>query len=151
LCSLPAQQHTDHITKLKTFPVSTSWTYSDLLRVSTCKRMTNLRGCHFFIFVCCDYLISTDTGLTDTTPTAEKLADIKEFRRHFGTTCLTMSATEKNVCCLKGVADRHICQHCQPRTWMRIPFCIPVPVGPHFSESAEFRGIPPIPRNTRRS
>ena len=30
------QQHTNHITKLKTFPVSTSWTYFDLLRVSTC-------------------------------------------------------------------------------------------------------------------
>jgi len=25
--SPPTQQHTDHITKLKTFPVSTSWTY----------------------------------------------------------------------------------------------------------------------------
>ncbi len=30
------QQHADHITKLKTFPVSTLWTYFDLLRVSTC-------------------------------------------------------------------------------------------------------------------
>ena len=36
LRSPPAQQHKDHITKLKTFPVSTSWTYFDLLRVSTC-------------------------------------------------------------------------------------------------------------------
>ena len=36
LHSPPAQQHNDHITKLKTFPVSTSWTYFDLLRVSTC-------------------------------------------------------------------------------------------------------------------
>ena len=35
LHSPPAQQHNDHITKLKTFPVSTSWTYFDLLRVST--------------------------------------------------------------------------------------------------------------------
>ena len=26
-----------------------------------------------------------------------------------------MSATDKNVCRLRGVADRHICQHCQPR------------------------------------
>ena len=34
---------------------------------------------------------------------------------------------------------------------MCIPFCIPVPAGPHFSESAEFRGISPILRNTRRS
>ena len=49
LHSLPAQQHTDHITKLKTFPVSTSWTYFDLLRVSTCERMLNLRGCQFFL------------------------------------------------------------------------------------------------------
>ncbi len=31
LRSLPAQQHNDHITKLKTFPVSTSWTYFGLL------------------------------------------------------------------------------------------------------------------------
>jgi hypothetical protein len=33
--SPPTQQHTDHITKLKTFPFSTSWTYFYLLRVST--------------------------------------------------------------------------------------------------------------------
>ena len=26
-----------------------------------------------------------------------------------------MSATEKNVCRLRGVANRHICRHCQPR------------------------------------
>ena len=44
LRSPPAQQHTNHITKLKTFPVSTSWTYFDLPRVSTCTRMKNLRG-----------------------------------------------------------------------------------------------------------
>jgi hypothetical protein len=25
-----------------------------------------------------------------------------------------MSATDKNVCRLRGVADRHICRHCQP-------------------------------------
>jgi hypothetical protein len=36
LHSLPTQQHTNHITKLKTFPVSTSWTYFELLKVSTC-------------------------------------------------------------------------------------------------------------------
>jgi hypothetical protein len=36
LHSPPTQQHADHITKLKTFPVSTLWTYFDLLRVSTC-------------------------------------------------------------------------------------------------------------------
>jgi hypothetical protein len=47
LRSPPVQQHNNHITKLKTFPVSTSWTYFDLLRVSTCKRMKNLRGCQF--------------------------------------------------------------------------------------------------------
>ena len=34
---------------------------------------------------------------------------------------------------------------------MCIPFCIPVPAGPHFSESAEFRRILPIPRNTRQN
>jgi len=49
LRSPPAQQHTDHITKLKTFPVSTSWTYFDLLRVNTCERMLNLRRCQFFL------------------------------------------------------------------------------------------------------
>ena len=59
LRSLPAQQHNDHITKLKTFPVSTSWTYFDLLRVSTCKRIKNLRGCQFFLSSC--DLISTDS------------------------------------------------------------------------------------------
>ena len=26
-----------------------------------------------------------------------------------------MSATDKNVCRLRGVANRHICRHCQPR------------------------------------
>ncbi len=36
LHSPPTQQHVDHITKLKTFPVSTLWTHFDLLRVSTC-------------------------------------------------------------------------------------------------------------------
>jgi hypothetical protein len=52
LRSPPTQQHTNHITKLKTFPVSTSWTYFDLLRVSTGKRMLNLRGCQFFFSLC---------------------------------------------------------------------------------------------------
>ena len=52
LGSPPAQPHTDNITKLKTFPVSTSWTYFDLLRVSTCERMLNLRGCQFFLSSC---------------------------------------------------------------------------------------------------
>jgi hypothetical protein len=36
LHSPPTQQHANHITKLKMFPVSTLWTYFDLLRVSTC-------------------------------------------------------------------------------------------------------------------
>ena len=36
LHSPPTQQHINHITKLKTFPVSTPWTYFDLLRVSMC-------------------------------------------------------------------------------------------------------------------
>ncbi len=59
LRSPPVQQHNNHITKLKTFPVSTSWTYFDLLRVSTCKGMKNLRGCQFFLS---SYdLISTDS------------------------------------------------------------------------------------------
>ena len=71
LHSPPAQQHADHITKLKTFPFPTSWTYFDLLRVSTylvcCvffERMKNMRGCKigskhspFFLVFVCDYLI----------------------------------------------------------------------------------------------
>jgi hypothetical protein len=56
LHSPPAQQHTDHITKLKTFPVSTSWTYFDLLRASTCEWMLNLRGCQFFLSL---YVVTT--------------------------------------------------------------------------------------------
>ena len=28
-------------------------------------------------------------------------------------------------------------------SWICIPFCIPVPAGPHFLESAEFHGISP--------
>ena len=100
LLSLPARQHTDHITKLKTFPVSTSWTYFDLLRVSTCERIKNLRGSHFFLSL---YVVTTSsvliptymyecvlaTGLTDTMQTAKKLADITECRRHVGTKFLT--------------------------------------------------------------
>ncbi len=60
LRSPSARQHNNHITKLKTFPVSTFWTYFDLLRViSTCERMKNLRGCQFFLS---SYdLISTDS------------------------------------------------------------------------------------------
>jgi hypothetical protein len=63
LRSLPAQQHTDHITKLKTFPVSTSWTYFDLLRVGTCERMLNLRGCQFFLS---SYVVTTSSILIHT-------------------------------------------------------------------------------------
>jgi hypothetical protein len=36
LHSPPTQQHTDHITKLKRIQFPPSWTYFDLLRVSTC-------------------------------------------------------------------------------------------------------------------
>jgi len=50
-------------------------------------------------------------GLTDTTPTAKKLADITECRRD---DISDMSATDKNVCRLRGLADRHICRLCQP-------------------------------------
>jgi hypothetical protein len=63
LRSPPTQQHTNHITKLKTFPVSTSWTYIDLLRESTCKRMKNLRGCQFFLST---YVVTTSSGLIPT-------------------------------------------------------------------------------------
>jgi len=54
LPSPPAQQHTNHITKLKTFPVSTSWTYFDLRRVSTC-------------LVCCEIFESMTKSETTTT------------------------------------------------------------------------------------
>jgi hypothetical protein len=47
LHSPPTQQHNNHITKLKTFPVSTSWTYFDLLRVSTCKRIKKRENANF--------------------------------------------------------------------------------------------------------
>jgi hypothetical protein len=40
LHSLTTQQHTDHITMLKMFPVSTSWTFFDLLKVSTMPCLT---------------------------------------------------------------------------------------------------------------
>jgi hypothetical protein len=64
LHSPPAQQHINHTTKLEMFPVSTSWTYFDLLRVSTCKRMTNLRGCQFFLSL---YVVTTSSVLIPTT------------------------------------------------------------------------------------
>jgi hypothetical protein len=60
LRSLPAQQHNNHITKLKTFPVSTFWTYFDLLRVITCERMKNMRGCQFFLSL---YVVTTSSVL----------------------------------------------------------------------------------------
>ena len=83
LRSPPAQQHNDYITKLKTFPVSTPWTYFDLLKVSTCERMKNLRGCQFFLSL---YVVTTSSVLIptytkesvsgirflDMTPTGEK-------------------------------------------------------------------------------
>ena len=63
LHSPPAQQHTGHITKLKTFPVSTSWTFFGLLRVSTYERLLNLRGCQFFLS---SYVVSTSSVLIPT-------------------------------------------------------------------------------------
>jgi len=63
LHSPPPQQHTNHITKLKTFPVSSSWTYFDLLRVSTCKWMLNLSGCQFFLSL---YVVTTSSVLIPT-------------------------------------------------------------------------------------
>jgi hypothetical protein len=60
LHSPPTQQHTNHITKLKTFPVSISWTYFDLLRVSTCEWMLNLRGCQMFLSL---YVVTTSSVL----------------------------------------------------------------------------------------
>ncbi len=60
--------HTNHITKLKTFPVSTLWTYFDLLRVSMCLVWCTLeKGNSVSLFSLmtygrlCDYLISTDS------------------------------------------------------------------------------------------
>ncbi len=85
LCSLPAQQHIDHITKLKTFPVSSSWTCFDSIRKSMClvwvrnslaffcfdlrccETMKNLRGkkkvvnIPIFIVFVYDYIIYTDS------------------------------------------------------------------------------------------
>ncbi len=44
----------------------------------------------------------------------------KERHKRMSPTCRDdisdMSATDKNVCRLRGVADRHICRHCQPRS-----------------------------------
>jgi hypothetical protein len=98
LHSPPTQQHTDHIIKPKRFQFPPSWTYFDLLRVSTCEWMQNLSGCQFFLS---SYVVTTSSiliptymqecvsaiGLTDTTLTAEKLVDITKcfdvLGRHF--------------------------------------------------------------------
>ena len=63
LHSPPAQQHSGHITKPKLFPVSTSWTYYDILRVSTCEKMKILRGYQFFLSL---YIVTTSSVLIPT-------------------------------------------------------------------------------------
>jgi hypothetical protein len=55
------------------------------------------------------------TGLTDMMPTAEKLADIRECRYMSGQ-YFRQSATDKNVCRLRGGADRHKSRHCTVAT-----------------------------------
>jgi hypothetical protein len=122
LRSPPAQQHKDHITKLKTFPVSTSWTYFDLLRVSTCKRMKNLRGCHFFLssydLISNDSYVHVGKCVGDTIPRHDFVGKKKGRLKRMSPTCradiVKMLATDTNVCRLGGVANRHKSQHCQP-------------------------------------
>ena len=115
LRSLPAQQHTNYITRLKMFPVSTSWTYCGLLRVSTCKRMKNLKGCQFFLST---YFVTTlseliptymeecvsATGLTDT---SQKIGRHNRMLPTCRDDIRDMLATDRNVCRLRGVANRH--------------------------------------------
>jgi hypothetical protein len=96
----------------KRFQFPPSWIYFDLLRVSsTCEWI-------------CDYLINTDSyvhvGLCVGNRSHRHDADSRKIGRHnrMSPTCRDdisdMSATDKNVCRLRGVADRHICRHCQP-------------------------------------
>ena len=91
-----------------------------------------MRGCKiggkhspFFLVFVCDYLISTDSyehvGVcVGNRRSHQHDADSQKNGRHnrMLPTCWDdisdMSATDKNVCHLRGVADRHICQHCQP-------------------------------------
>jgi hypothetical protein len=78
----------------------------------------------FLIFVCCDYLISTDSYIHLRMCVGNRShrhdADSQKIGRHnrMSLTCRDdisdMSATDKSVCHLRGVADRHICRHCQP-------------------------------------
>jgi hypothetical protein len=80
----------------------------------------------FLIFlVCCDYLICTDSyfhvGVCAGNRSYRHDANSRKIGRHnrMSPTCRDdisdMSVTDKNVCRLRGVADRHICRHCQPR------------------------------------
>jgi hypothetical protein len=127
--SPPTQQHTNHITKLKTFPVSTLWTYFDLLRRSTCLVWCTV-GHSFSLFSLmtygrlCDYLISTDSyvhaGVCVSGRSHQHDADSLKIGRHnrmlpmCRADIVNMSATDKNVYPLRGGADRHKSRHCQP-------------------------------------
>ncbi len=72
----------------------------------------------------CDYLISTDfyiyAGVCVGGRSHRHNADSLKIGRHnrMSLTCradiVDMLATEKNVCHLRGGADRHKSQHCQP-------------------------------------
>ncbi len=78
----------------------------------------------FLIFVCYDYLISTDSyvhvGVCVGNRSHRHDADSRKIGQHnrMLPTCWddipNMSVTDTNVCRLRGVADRHICRHCQP-------------------------------------
>jgi hypothetical protein len=78
----------------------------------------------FLIFVCCDYLINTDSyvhvGVCVGNRSHRHDTDSRKIGRHnrMSPMCRDdisdMSATDKCVCRLRGVADRHICRHCQP-------------------------------------
>jgi hypothetical protein len=84
----------------------------------------------FLIFVCCDYLISIDSyvhvGVCVSNRSHQHYADSLQIGRHnrMSLTCRDdisdMSATDKNVCRLRGVADRHICRHCQPSLHLHV-------------------------------
>jgi hypothetical protein len=71
----------------------------------------------------CDYLISTDSyvcaGVCVGGMSHRHDIDSLKIGRHnrMLPTCrvVFMSATDKNVCCLRGGADRYKSRHCQPR------------------------------------
>ena len=63
LHSPPTQQHTTTSPSRKRFQFPPSWTYFDLLRVSTCEWMQNLRGCQFFLS---SYVVTTSSILIPT-------------------------------------------------------------------------------------